>query len=137
MVKHILFCFKNDIQMERYFVCPADTGILHSNVINHAIMFIIFYFQSFIICVTEQQYVSIFCTRVWSVHKPLVFDILKESSQLKSWKFRISTAHAYKYKTKLQAQTNYFIILHVAKKHATTIKFINTIISFGRIFYLR
>ena len=27
-----------------------------------------------IVCVTEQHYVSIFCTRVWSVGKPLVFD---------------------------------------------------------------
>ena len=47
-----------------------------------------------LVCVTEHC-VSIFCTRVWSVGKPLF--LITESSN-----FRISTAHAYKYKTKLQ-----------------------------------
>ena len=37
---------------------------------------VIFYFFTssfYIVCVTEQHYVSIFFTRLWSVHKPMLF----------------------------------------------------------------
>ena len=30
--------------------------------------------KEILVCVTEQHYVSIFFTRLWSVHKPLLFD---------------------------------------------------------------
>ena len=52
----------------------------------------------FIVCVTEQHYVSIFFTRLWSVRKPLLFDTQK--SEISGF----STAHAYKYKSKRQAK---------------------------------
>ena len=50
------------------------------------------------VCVTEQHYVSIFFTRLWSVRKPLLFDTQNPGIS------GFSTAHAYKYKTKRQAK---------------------------------
>ena len=47
-----------------------------------------------VVCVTEQHYVSIFFTRLWSVRKPLLFDT--QTPEISGF----STAHAYKYKTK-------------------------------------
>ena len=49
-----------------------------------------------LVCVTEQHYVSIFFTRLWSVRKPLLFDT--QNPEISGF----STAHAYKYKTKRQ-----------------------------------
>ena len=51
-----------------------------------------------VVCVTEQYYVSIFFTRLWSVRKPLLFDTQNPGIS------GFSTAHAYKYKTKRQAK---------------------------------
>ena len=51
-----------------------------------------------LVCVTEQHYVSIFFTRIWSVCKPLLFDT--QNPEISGF----STAHAYKYKTKRQAK---------------------------------
>ena len=48
----------------------------------------------FIVCVTEQHYVSIFFTRLWSVRKPRLFNT--QNPEISGF----STAHAYKYKTK-------------------------------------
>ena len=45
-----------------------------------------------LVCVTEQHYVSIFFTRLWSVRKPLLFDIQNPGIS------GFSTVHAYKYK---------------------------------------
>ena len=45
-----------------------------------------------LVCVTEQRYVSIFFTRLWSVRKPLLFDT--QNPEISGF----STAHAYKYK---------------------------------------
>ena len=50
------------------------------------------------VCVTEQHYVLIFFTRLWSVCKPLLFDT--QNPRISGF----STAHAYKYKTKRQAK---------------------------------
>ena len=47
------------------------------------------------VCVTEQHYVLIFFTRLWSVRKPLLF--YTQNLEISGF----STAHAYKYKTKL------------------------------------
>ena len=48
--------------------------------------------------VTEQQYVLIFFTRLWSVGKPLLFDT--QNPRIPGFLI----AHAYKYKTKRQAK---------------------------------
>ena len=50
------------------------------------------------VCVTEQHYVSIFFTRLWSVRKPRLFDT--QNPEISGF----STAHAYKYKTKRLAK---------------------------------
>ena len=50
------------------------------------------------VCVTEQHYVLIFFTRLWSVRKPLLF--YTQNPGISGF----STAHAYKYKTKRQAK---------------------------------
>ena len=47
-------------------------------------------------CVTEQLYVSIFFTRLWSVRKPLLFD--SQNPGISGF------STAYKYKTKRQAK---------------------------------
>ena len=54
--------------------------------------------DKFFVCVTEQHYVSIFFTRLWSVRKPLLFDTKNPGIS------GFSTAHAHKYKTKRQAK---------------------------------
>ena len=51
-----------------------------------------------LVCVTDQRYVSIFFTRLWSMRKPLLFDTQNPGIS------GFSTAHAYKYKTKRQAK---------------------------------
>ena len=51
-----------------------------------------------IACVTEQHYVSIFFTRLWSVRKPLLFDT--QNPRISGF----SAAHTYKYKTERQAE---------------------------------
>ena len=50
------------------------------------------------VCVTEQHYVSRFFTSLWSVRKPLPFDIQNPESP------GFSTEHVYKYKTKRPAK---------------------------------
>ena len=54
--------------------------------------------RMWLVCVTEQHYVSTFFTRLWRVHKPLLFDT--QNPEISGF----STAHAYKYKTKRQAK---------------------------------
>ena len=51
-----------------------------------------------LVCVTEQLYVSIFFTRLWSLRNPLLFHTQNPGIS------GFSTAHAYKYKTKRQAK---------------------------------
>ena len=51
-----------------------------------------------IVCVTEQHYVSIFITRLWSVRKPRLFNTYNPEIS------GFSTAHEYKYKTKRQTK---------------------------------
>ena len=62
-----------------------------------------------VIRVTEQQYVSIFFTRLWSVRKrkPLLFDTQNPGIS------GFSTAHACKYKTKQQANMK----IDIRKRH--------------------
>ena len=54
--------------------------------------------NSIFVWVTEQHYVSIFFTHLWSVRNPLLFDTQNPGIS------EFSTAHAYKYKTKRQAK---------------------------------
>ena len=58
-----------------------------------------------LVCVTEQHYVSIFFTRLWSVRKPLPFDT--QNPEISGF----STAHGYKYKTKRQANMKRNVVL--------------------------
>ena len=51
-----------------------------------------------LVCVTEQHYVLIFFTRLWSLCNPLLFDTKNPGIS------GFSTAHAYKHKTKRQAK---------------------------------
>ena len=51
-----------------------------------------------LVCVTEQHYVSIFFTRLWSVRRALISDT--PNPEISGF----STAYAYNYKTKRHAK---------------------------------
>ena len=59
-------------------------------------VFSTFGIPEFLVCVTEQHYVSRFFTRLWSVRKALLYDT--QNPEISGF----STAHACKYKTKQQ-----------------------------------
>ena len=80
---------------------------------SHRTLFISFPFAFYdvrqtLVCVTEQNYVLMFFTRLWSVRKPLLFDT--QNPEISEF----STAHAYKYKTKRQAEMTFLAISHQA-----------------------
>ena len=78
-----------------------------------------------LVCVTEQHYVSIFCTCVWSVSKPLIFDTENREISGFQLRMRINTKSNCKQKwSEERIEMTFLLASHqstyVPEKHSIT-----------------